>query len=564
MISVLIQEELNKYNREIRYAFDYIFDTLGYSYRFISDLSYLRQNDILMLYGSKEPEPEDVKGLANHLITIFIKCDTKLYQLNANASGVMSRMLRDVKLFSQTPVLVEHKFTYPAENYTDLDIHACKVNFDLPGNVYYHLANLDDQGETSSFSGNRLPESNSTFYAWKDFPYVDNFLWLLDNLIKEQVKAKNHYIVQKHYWPQAQDMAIGLTHTVDDLQKWDMNSIFLSVIEDIVHFATFHWQHLYRNIWSKLKYMLTNFELYWNFQEFISCERESKLKSTWFIATEPTSEIDYSLDDTDLQDEMRMIQKQGNEIGLLTTDEKLSRESFISSKQIMLRQLQTEQLGIRQHKYILDEKIRDFHQKLMPLYDSSLSYSETSGFKNGMAFPFHPIYGSLQSSYLQIPVCFKDNVLKLSKYHNVSFDDAKQMLKKLFQTTRRSKGLFCVDFNVANYTDIPYCSKLYAYLIALIKGEKAWSATLSDISHWWLLRRCVTIDESEFDFSINFPEDTESFAIQYYGELSILGIEGVESRIEGKTIHFSNVKADACALVRLGKAPVPCGADNEY
>lgn len=561
MISILIQEELNKYNREIKYAFDYIFDTLGYSYRFINDLSYLRQNDILMLYGSKEPEPEDVKGLANHLITIFIRCDTKLYQLNTNASGLISRMIRDVKLFSQTPIIVENKFTYPAENYSDLDIHACKVNFDLPGNIYYHLANLDEQGDITGSSRGRLPESNNAFYQWKDFPFIDNFLWLLDNLIKEQVKDKNHYIVQKHYWPQAQDMAIGLTHSVDDLQKWDMNSIFHSTIEDIIHFATLHWQLLFRNVWSKIKYVLTNYELYWNFQEFISCERDSKLKSTWFIAAESSSEIDYSLDDTDLQDEMRMIQRQNSEIGLLTTDEKLSRDSFVNSKQIMLKQLQTDNIGVRQHKYVLDEKIRDFHQKLLPLYDSSLAFNESYGFKNGMVFPFHPISGSLQSSYLEIPVCFKDNILKLSKYHTVSYEDAKQIVKKLFQTVRRSRGLFCVDFNVANYSDISYCNKLYSYLIALIKGEKTWSATLTEISNWWMIRRCVTIEESEFDFSINFPEDTESFAVQYFGELSILGIEGVESRIEGKTIHFSDVKSGSCALVRLGKAPMPCKSD---
>ncbi|MBM4399645.1 MAG: hypothetical protein FJ041_04875 [Candidatus Cloacimonetes bacterium] len=559
MISVLITDDLIKLNREIVHAFSYIFETLGFSYRFVKDTSFLRQNDILVLYGTDEPKPEDLEALAKKHITIFIKAFPKLYEPNGFNTMQLRRMLRDVKLFTQTPIIVEYKFDFPAENYMTTDAIACKVNFDLPGNVYYHLANLEEYCETARDVQNCLPEASSAFYQWKDYPFVDNFLWLIDNIIKEQVKARKQYIVQKHYWPNAEDIAIALSHSVEELQKWDYNGIFLSVIDDIILFFTLRWQHLFRNIWSKLKYIFTNFEIYWNFQEFMALEKENNIRSTWFIAPESTPDIDYTLDDTDLQDEMRTIQRNGNDIGLLATDDTLERDKFVNRKHIMIRQLQKERIGIRQYNYRLHEKTRDLHQRLVPLYDSSLSFRNAVGFKNGMVFPFKPIVSALLSNHPELPVCFRDNVLKLSKFNLVSFDDAKQMVKKLFQSVRRSKGLFVCDFTVANYSDIPYCYKLYSYLIALIKAERAWTATLSDITKWWEQRACITIEESEFDFSIIFTKAMPGFAVQFFGEINILSVEDVESRIEGNTIYFSNIQPGSIADVRFEHRNNICG-----
>lgn len=554
MISVLIDYKLDKYNREIKYTFDFIFETLGISHRFITNPSNLRQHDILLLYGLLEPTIEELKTLAQQYITIFIQSDPKLYTIGGYAPDQLRRALKDVKLFSQTPIIAERKFVYPAENYAEIDIHACKVNFDLPGNVFYHLSNREEQCDTTRDHYNSLPEANSAFYNWKDTPFIDNFLWLLDNLIKEQAKQKEQYIVQKHFWPQAQDMAVVLTHSVDDLQKWDLNSILLSVLDDLALLVTLRWQTLFRNVWSKLKYIFTNFEMYWNFQEFITLEKALNYHSTWFVAADQTAEIDYSLDDADLQDEMRLILNQGSEIALLTTDDKLNRDDFINRKQIMLRQLQEEQLGIRQHGFHLNDKIRELHQNLFPVYDSSVAFNATSGFKNGMVFPYMPWNSNLKSNHIEIPVVFKDSILKLNRFRTVTFNDARQMLKKSFQAVRRRKGLFCIDFTVANYSDIPYCNKLYTYLLALIKAESAWVVTACALTDWWEKRNKVTIEEGDYDVSISFPHALDSFVIQLFGDLKINSVSIPNAKIEGNCIVFSNIESGTVAVIELGQS----------
>jgi len=562
MISVLIDYKLDKYNREIQYTFDFIFKTLGLSHRFISNPSNLRQQDILLLYGLIEPTLDELKTLAKQYITIFIQSDPKLFEPTGYAPGMLKPVLRDIKLFTQTPIIAERKFEYPAENYAEIDIHACKINFDLPGNIFYHLSNREELCDQNRDQYNCLPETNSIFYKWKDVPFIDNFLWLLDNLIKEQARQKKQYVVQKHFWPKAQDMAIALSHSVDDLQKWDLNNILMSVLDDLAHFVTLRWQLLYRNIWSKLKYIFTNFEVYWNFQEFIALEKTHNFYSTWFIAAEQTADIDYTLEDADLQDEMRLILKQGNEIALLTTDDKLNRDDFVNRKQIMLRQLQEEQLGIRLQGYHLNEKVKDLHQRLFPYYDSSIAFQETAGFRNGMVFPYKPWIANLESNHLEIPIVFKDQFLKLSRFRTVSLEDAKQMLKKTFQAVRRRKGLFSLDFTVANYSDIPYCNKLYAYTLALIKAENAWVANMCELAAWWEKRSKVTIEEGEYDISVSFPEALDNFVLQLHGDTKIKSVDLPNARIDGNCIFFSNLEAGAVAIIGLSQNETTKGSKS--
>ncbi len=49
MISIFIDYKLARYQHEIKYAFSFIFQTLGYGFCFISDTGQLKDNDILFI-----------------------------------------------------------------------------------------------------------------------------------------------------------------------------------------------------------------------------------------------------------------------------------------------------------------------------------------------------------------------------------------------------------------------------------------------------------------------------------------------------------------------------------
>ena len=142
MISIFIDYKLERFEKEIKHAMSFIFDSLGYSHTFITDLTKLRNNDILFIYAFAEPSVEDLRALARFYITMFIPADAELYDAKTYSTGKLKRNLKEVKLLSPTPVISPRTFKYPAENYSELEINAGKFNFDIVANVFFHLSSM--------------------------------------------------------------------------------------------------------------------------------------------------------------------------------------------------------------------------------------------------------------------------------------------------------------------------------------------------------------------------------------------------------------------------------------
>ncbi|MDP3114168.1 MAG: hypothetical protein Q8M98_05250 [Candidatus Cloacimonadaceae bacterium] len=551
MVSIFIDYKLQRFQREIKYAFSFILQSLGYGFSFITDTGQLKPNDILVVYGYTDPTVEELKCLARKYITIFIQSDPDLFDPKAYNPEKLRRCIREIKLLSTTPVISVRKFDYPAENYSESELHAGKINFDLVGNVFFHLAAMEEQIDRHNLDNGYYKESASAFYNYRETAYVDNMLWLLDSMIKEHTRAKGLYIVQKHFWPEGQQAAVTLSHSVDDLRKWDLSSMILSVADDFIMLITFKWRQLIHAVTGKFRYLFTNYELYWNFEEFRFLERDSNCRSTFFIAAESCEDIDYALDDTDLQEEIQHILRSGNDIGLLATADKLNRDDFVTRKQIMLHQLHKEQIGIRQYGYKVNDTIRDLLNKTAPSYNQSTSYQEVPGFKHGFSIPWHPWIASMKASYMDLPTVYRDRYLYVNKHKILQLDDAKHQIKKFFQNSLRTRGIFGIDFSIASYADIHYCNKLYAYILALVKSSSTWVATAQEVASWWEKRARVTIDEGDYEISVYFPDDLEHMVLQVFNDAKLVDIDGVPAKIDGNLIKFANVKAGSIAVIRL-------------
>lgn len=188
----------------------------------------------------------------------------------------------------------------------------------------------------------------------------------------------------------AQQAAALLSHSIDDLQKWDASSLVLSLPDDLAMLFTFRWKQLAHTVKGKFQYLFTNYELNWNFDEFLKLEKDSNCRSTFYLATEANEDIDYSLEDPDLQEEIQKILHNGNEIGLLATADKLTQDEFLTRKQILLHLLGKEKLGIRQLGYKINNTIRDLHNKISPAFSQCTAYQSLPGYKNGMSLPWQP------------------------------------------------------------------------------------------------------------------------------------------------------------------------------
>ena len=553
MVSIIIDYKLSRYHKEMKYVLSFMFRTLGYGFRFVNSLDELKPNEIFLIYGLMEPTPEELKSLARHYITFFIPCDADLYDPKAYSADRIRRSLREIKLISTTPVVSARKFDYPAENYSETDIHAAKVNFDLIGNIFLHLANHEENTDAQAMDKGFYPDNASAFYNYCETPIVDNLLWLMDCLIKEHCRAKKVIIAQKMLWPNAQQAAVLLSHSIDDLQKWDLSSIILSVADDLSMFISLKWKQLAHTIAGKLKYLFTNFELYWNFEEFRKMERDSGCRSTYYLATEPCEEIDYSLDDPDLNEEIKEILREGHDIALLATNDKSNRDDLLTRKQILLHLVSKDQLGIRQYGLRSNASTRDLHNKVSALYSQSTAFQSVPGFKNGISLPWHPFVAGSKSEVLELPTLYRDTHLKLNKHKIVQLEDAKNQVKKLYNLCTKYHGIFSVDFSIASYSDIHYCNKLYAYILALVKSGNNYLATAAEIATWWEKRNRITVEESGNEIGLFFSEDVDSFVLSVITDQKIQEIDGVDARYEGNTIRFTNVKEGTAAVIRYSQ-----------
>lgn len=550
MISIFLDYKLERFRHEIKYAFSFIFQTLGYSFCFISDTGKLKDNDILFIYGYTDPTLEELKSIAQHYITIFIQSDPDLYEPKAYNPEKLRKSIKTIKLLSQTPVISVRKFDYPAENYSEKSIHAGKINFDLVGNVFFHLAALEPLIDNARKQDDYFPDEASQFN--RETPYVDNLLWLVDSMIKEHTRSRGVPIAQKQYWPKAQEGAVTLSHSVDDLQKWNYSSLILSVASDLVMFFTFSWRQLWHTVAGKFRYLFTNYELYWNFDDYRKLEKEAGCRSTWFIAPEKNDYINYNLDDTDLQEELRQLQREGHDLAYLITPDKVTRDEAVARKQIMLHQLHKEQVGIRQLQYRVNETLRELHTKLSPAFSQSTACQDTPGFYSGVSVPYQPWIAGLKADFWELPTVFQDGHLKLGNNKFLQPDVAKATLKRVFQTTLRYHGIFGSDLNLASYADIRYCKRFYTYLLELIKTADTWVATAQEIASWWEKRNRVTIEEADQEISVYFPDDLNDFSLQVLNEARIREIEGPEYTRDGNLIRFSKIKAGSIAMIRMG------------
>lgn len=551
MISIFIDYKLTRFQHEIKYAFSFIFQTLGYSYCFISETGQLKENDVLFIYSYTNPTREELKGIARHYITIFIQSEPDLFDAKACNVEKLRRSLKTIKLLSQTPVISARKFDYPAENYSESNIHGGKINFDLVGNIFFHLAQIEpligrDHGEY-------YPEEESLFEKHRETPYVDNLLWLVDSMIKEHTRAGGLYIVQKQYWPKAQQAAATLSHSVNSLQKYSYASMILSIGSDLALLFTLNLKQFLRSLAGKFRFLFTNLELNWNFDEFLALEKEAESHSTFFIAPEKNEFIDYNLDDADLQEEIQRIIRESGDVGLLLTADKSNREDFVTRKQIMLHQLHKQQIGIRQLDYRMNEKLRDLHNKLDPSFSQSTARKEAPGYINGVSVPYRPWISGLEAGYWELPTVFHDAHVRLGRYKIMKLEDAKHLAKKFIQNTLRTRGIFGLDLSLASYTDIPYCAKLYSYILALIKTDGIWLTSAAEIADWWEKRNRITIEEAEYEISVYFPDALEDFSLQVLNDVKIKEIEGLPASMEGNLVHFSNIPAGRIAVIRLDR-----------
>ncbi|MDO9576251.1 MAG: hypothetical protein Q7J16_00020 [Candidatus Cloacimonadales bacterium] len=558
MIAVYIDSALVRVKREIQYTFDFIFHTLGYEYKYISQIEQLLDNDILVYYGLIEPNSKEAFILAMHKIMFFIPCELQL--LEPGTLEELEDWKKEIKLDKQIPVLCSRDCEIPVVYLRDENLFYGSFKFDLVGNTFFNLINYE-----LFFSKNRerihsIPDSELIFESTPLIPYVNYYLWLFEQCLKDAVLEKpNFYLFKKELWPLAENGAIALSHNVHRLQKWNAGKIFRSLYKDILLFYDIKYQ--IKNLISKLKFIATNIEEYWNFDIINRLENNLNFKSTYFFGTESENkeDIDYQIYNNEIYTEISNLLEMGHEIALLASSRSYKNDIYKRQKSQINQFTLKDKIGTRQTGYYFDPKItEELLSKNHFTYDSSKAILSKNGFRSGIGFPYH-LYsfaknksnGFFGFKNLELPLVFSDDHFILSKTKNVSLNNAKEMIKAILNSTQVTNGLITFNFSVSNFTDVDYDENLYSDLLQQISNQNWFNATYLEIADWWLKREKIEVTEKGNRLHLYFPEAVKSITFSLLGEYGFVDAGKAECVISDSKINFKNVKADTKITIKL-------------
>lgn len=556
-----MDKNLQIFQKEIEYTFSFIFKSIGLNYRFVKDYRQIRKNDVLFIYSNLEPTEHDLLTLREKRNIFYVPADSDFYNTEKYSHSNISSLIRKIKLRREFAIISKRNLKDIASVCKADEVFLGKFHFDIIGNIFFALNETEFSKTDKNTLDNhlRLPDNYSHLSDYFEFPYINFMLKMIEDFLQESLISNDGFVLKKEMWPNKEDFALAISHNIDRLIKWDVKTFFGSLFLEMKLFFTLQWKQYFYIVFSKIKYIFTNIEPYWNFYTIREIEKKHKIASTFFCGVKPENkkkDIDYDITDNDLLMELRDLKTEKCEISLLGSYN--SHKDFILAEQIKeLQNIDGEKIyGIRQSLYRYDyNSTPEQHSQLEMLYDSSKSLLETPGFKNGIALPYKIFRRESEigneHNFWEIPVGFNDECLIKNKGNTVSIEKAKYILKNLLDVTEKNSCLLVINLSVKSFFDIPYLVQLFDFFLDTAVRKKVFTARLRDVAEWWENRESVKFEEFSNQINIHFPHDMENFTVSVLGKAVITEVEGIDAIFKQNVISFRKIKKNSNAIIKL-------------
>lgn len=561
MIVVHIDKALQNYEREIRYSFSFILTTLGLEFRYISKLDELQTNDILIYYSHIEPQKKNVLNLFTDRILFYIPCDVDLLQPGNLSLQKMKLLQREIILHKSVPVICKEEISSPIQYSIGSNYYYGKYLFDLVGNVFLNLVDYQKFHSNMSEKGYEIADSDRLFADYAALPFINCYLWMMEQSFLEAIEhMKEFFLIKKDFWPQSQKAAFAITHNVSSLQKWHLRSFLSSIKEELINF--YKIRYVLKNIYRKLKFLVTNLEEYWNFDLIRKLETKYEIKSTYFWGAKKNrkQDFDYDLEEKEIRNEIVNNRDSGIEIALLATSDSYNNDILGIQKKRIIQLSLREKIGVRLINGKFDPyKTNELIQKNRFVYSSSLRFQSLCGFINGIGYPFHNSYKPRLANYelkfnhhcLEIPLNSKAENFIIRPNQNIAFEDSAQLLDNLFAELELFNGILTLDFSLPSFTELDYAEKLFEHILKKIDRKKHFQETLLNIADWWLKREKIELHEKKASVKLYFPDKIEHFSLKVNGNKKISHLDHKHYEILGETVIISKIEADSKITVFL-------------
>lgn len=320
-------------------------------------------------------------------------------------------------------------------------------------------------------------------------PSFDILVKKILNLAYEKAKELEIPLIHKCFWPNNYSFAICLTHDIDTLRptlRYDLATLLKLLRQKKIGKAI------------KKVVSITKRENPWDPIRISQIEKKYDATSTFFFLIGGTSKFDIRpLNERYLIKVINKLKKHNFEIGLHTSYSSFEKlDEILIEKKRLERIANTTVVGVRQHYLLFNAfETLNFFENVGFLYDSTLGFADSPGFRSGISFPFYPcdIDKKRIFNILEIPLVVMDTTF--SEYLNMSPHKAKKEILNLMHEILKNNGLFTLlwhnnSFDI--FLEEPWID-VYESILKFGLENGAWLTNAFNIYTWWTKRMSTKI-----------------------------------------------------------------------
>jgi len=242
-----------------------------------------------------------------------------------------------------------------------------------------------------------------------------------------------------------------------------------------------------------------------DFDRFLQIEKE--LKSTFFfipfknrpgdrVSGQHSERRATQYDITDVQELAKNLVRQGFEIGVHGIDawhnsergrQELNRISEVTGKLAV---------GIRVHWLCFDEDSLQTLDEAGFLYDSTLGYNETIGYRGGTSQVFRPLG---VRNLLELPLHIQDGALFYRGRLSLTDSQAWNLCQALLNNASKYGGVLTILWHTRSLAPERLWGDFYLRLLKDLESRRAWFRTAEQIVEWFRGRRALSFCDVSFD-----------------------------------------------------------------
>ena len=189
-----------------------------------------------------------------------------------------------------------------------------------------------------------------------------------------------------------------------------------------------------------------------------------------------------------IADSVHRLMSEGCEIGLHGIDAWCDSSKGQRELDEVRRVTGDREVGVRMHWLYADEQTPAMLEKAGAVYDSTVGYNETIGYRAGTTQAYRP-FGVAR--LLELPLHVMDTALFFPSYLDLSAAEARDRIAGIINNAAHYGGSFVVNWHDRSIAPERLWDDTYVDLVGELKARNAWLATAGDAVGWFRKRRSV-------------------------------------------------------------------------